>query len=191
MIWTLTKEAKDILQKYSWFQTKIIILIKKGTKKHTWFQTTSCFAAVFIFNRVSWLLSCLITRLHISRLTLTWQSLDVTVHRKWECRWESWPRRQWEIRHLGSKPPITDSLANLRGGMLEAESEGETESRTWAAAHVPWMRFPNKVKKCIVHGLCWWLRQWGICLQSGRPGFSSWVRKIPWRRKEQLQSSCL
>ena len=28
--------------------------------------------------------------------------------------------------------------------------------------------------------LPWWLRQWRICLQCGRPGFSPWVGKIPW-----------
>ena len=29
----------------------------------------------------------------------------------------------------------------------------------------------------------WWLRWKRICLQSRRPRFSPWVRKIPWRRK--------
>ena len=29
----------------------------------------------------------------------------------------------------------------------------------------------------------WWLRQQGTCRQNGRPGFDSWVRKIPWRRE--------
>ena len=33
------------------------------------------------------------------------------------------------------------------------------------------------------HGLPWWLRQYSICLQWGRPGFNPWVGKIPWRRK--------
>ena len=31
-------------------------------------------------------------------------------------------------------------------------------------------------------GLPWWLRQRRICLQYGRPGFSPWVGKIPWKR---------
>ena len=31
-------------------------------------------------------------------------------------------------------------------------------------------------------GLPWWLRWWRICLQCRRPGFSSWVGKILWRR---------
>ena len=31
--------------------------------------------------------------------------------------------------------------------------------------------------------LPWWLRQYSICLQWGRPGFNPWVGKIPWRRK--------
>ena len=34
-------------------------------------------------------------------------------------------------------------------------------------------------------GLSWWLRWWRICLQCRRPGFDSWVGKIPWRRKWQ------
>ena len=28
----------------------------------------------------------------------------------------------------------------------------------------------------------WGLRQWKICLQCRRPGFSPWVGKIPWRK---------
>ena len=28
-----------------------------------------------------------------------------------------------------------------------------------------------------------WLRGWRICLPCGRPAFSPWVRKIPWRRE--------
>ena len=31
----------------------------------------------------------------------------------------------------------------------------------------------------------WWLRGQSVHLQCGRPGFSPWVRKIPWRRKWQ------
>ena len=31
-------------------------------------------------------------------------------------------------------------------------------------------------------GLPWWLRQWRICLQCGRPAFNPWVAKIRWRR---------
>ena len=33
--------------------------------------------------------------------------------------------------------------------------------------------------------LPWWLRWWRICLQCRRPGFDSWVGKIPWRREWQ------
>ena len=43
-----------------------------------------------------------------------------------------------------------------------------------------------------LHGDIWqqffvplWLRRWRICLQCRRPGFDSWVRKIPWRREWQ------
>ena len=31
--------------------------------------------------------------------------------------------------------------------------------------------------------LSWWLRWSRICLQCRRPGFSLWVRKVPWRKK--------
>ena len=34
-------------------------------------------------------------------------------------------------------------------------------------------------------GLPWWLRQWRIHLQCGRPGFNPWLEKIPWRKKWQ------
>ena len=32
-------------------------------------------------------------------------------------------------------------------------------------------------------GLPWWLRWLRICLQCRRPGFNSWIGKIPWRRE--------
>ena len=42
------------------------------------------------------------------------------------------------------------------------------------------------VARCVFLGwLPWWLRQLSVCLQCGRPGFDSWVRNIPWRRKWQ------
>ena len=34
-------------------------------------------------------------------------------------------------------------------------------------------------------GIPCWLRQYSVCLQWGRPGFDTWVVKIPWRRKWQ------
>ena len=33
------------------------------------------------------------------------------------------------------------------------------------------------------NGLPWWLRQLRICLQCRKPGFDSWMGKIPWRRE--------
>ena len=43
-------------------------------------------------------------------------------------------------------------------------------------------------KATLLHMECcpWWLRQQRICLQCRRPGFNSWVGKIPWRREWQL-----
>ena len=35
-------------------------------------------------------------------------------------------------------------------------------------------------------GFPWWLRQYRIHLQCGRPGFNPWFGKIPWRREWQV-----
>ena len=39
------------------------------------------------------------------------------------------------------------------------------------------------VHNILGNGLPTWLRWWRIHLQCRRPGFSPWVRKVPWRRK--------
>ena len=42
--------------------------------------------------------------------------------------------------------------------------------------------------KAVVYltmGLPWWLRWWRVCLQCRRPGFDTWVWKIPWRGEWQ------
>ena len=43
----------------------------------------------------------------------------------------------------------------------------------------------KKVGSYPSHWLPWWLRCYRIRLQCGRPGFSPWVGKIPWRRECQ------
>ena len=43
----------------------------------------------------------------------------------------------------------------------------------------------------ILLGLPWWLRQWSVCLQCGRPRFDPRVRKISCRRKWQPTSVLL
>ena len=35
-----------------------------------------------------------------------------------------------------------------------------------------------------IYGLLWWLTWLRILLQCRRPGFDSWVRKMPWRSKK-------
>ena len=37
----------------------------------------------------------------------------------------------------------------------------------------------------MIIGIPWWLSQWNVYPQFGRPGFYPWVGKIPWRRKWQ------
>ena len=41
------------------------------------------------------------------------------------------------------------------------------------------------IRSLITLGRRWWLRQWRIHLQRMRPGFKSWVGKVPWRRAWQ------
>ena len=43
-------------------------------------------------------------------------------------------------------------------------------------------RSPGQGIDSRIHGLPWWLRQLRICLQCKRPGFNSWVGKIPQRK---------
>ena len=37
----------------------------------------------------------------------------------------------------------------------------------------------------LISGHLWWLRQWRIYLQRGRPEFDPWVGQIPWRKTWQ------
>ena len=43
--------------------------------------------------------------------------------------------------------------------------------------------FPLTVTTSHAHGAFLVAQQWRICLQCGRPSFSPWVGKIPWRRE--------
>ena len=51
----------------------------------------------------------------------------------------------------------------------------------WASSRVKWNIIRN-LATSIGIWVPWWLRWWRICLQRGRPGFSLWVGKSPWRR---------
>ena len=51
--------------------------------------------------------------------------------------------------------------------------------------------YTNKMDNLEEMGLPWWLRQWRICLQCGKPGFDPWVGKIPWRREWQEMNKFL
>ena len=63
-----------------------------------------------------------------------------------------------------------------------ASVHGVTESQTWLS---DWTELS-------VYEFPWWLRWWRICLQCRRPGFTTWVGKILWRRAcNPLQYSCL
>ena len=44
-------------------------------------------------------------------------------------------------------------------------------------------------KRHLQHSLPWWLRCKSVCLQCGRPGFDSWVEKIPLEKEMATHSS--
>ena len=50
----------------------------------------------------------------------------------------------------------------------------------WLACSLRFRMVLRKVKR-----LAWLLGQWSVYLQCGRPRFSPWVGKIPWKRKWQ------
>ena len=52
---------------------------------------------------------------------------------------------------------------------------------------LPWVFSPLVGSLISIKELCQ-LRWWRICLQYWRPGFDSWVGKIPWRREWQPTS---
>ena len=77
----------------------------------------------------------------------------------------------------GNGNPLQCScLENPRdGGAWWAAVYGVAQSRRW----LKWLSIALQVR------LPWWLRRKSVCLQCGRPGFNSWVGKIPWRRQWQ------
>ena len=85
----------------------------------------------------------------------------------------------------GSSQPGTQ-VSRIMGGILYQLSHREAR-QTWVLSHEEdWVTknwcFWTAV---LVKTLPWWLRWKSICLQRGRPGFSPWVGKTPWRRKLQ------
>ena len=87
---------------------------------------------------------------------------------------------------------------NYKQGKKRSCPKGKTQ--TWyhfqsRKYFQPWRRTNNKGASTTVQitgdsiwdldGLSWWLRRETVHLQCRRPGFSSWVGKIPWRREWQ------
>ena len=55
--------------------------------------------------------------------------------------------------------------------------------KTGLACMRSWVQSPGTPSSYF--GFPWWLRQYRIRLQCGRPGFNPWFGKIPWRREWQ------
>ena len=66
----------------------------------------------------------------------------------------------------------------LSSGLFLLPNRRPSAARVTVVVPIGWHCLP-------VQGLPWWLRQYSVCLQCGRPGFNPWVGKKPWRRKWQ------
>ena len=93
---------------------------------------------------------------------------------------------------LMDQPPSTQQVlpGHLPGPCPAVSANYNIESWRYSSTSV--------CGKCCCHaqstekrGIRWWLRWSRICLQYGRPGFNTWVGKIPWGKGMATQSSIL
>ena len=125
----------------------------------------------------------------------------------------SWVQALWCVTLPGKghgNPLHYSCLENPMGrGAWQATVLGVAKSRTWLrlglskylpgtwlSTHLGCVKNPPKFPWTWYFGILWrppwWLRWYSVCLQCGRPEFDPWVRKIPWRRNDNLlQCSCL
>ena len=69
-------------------------------------------------------------------------------------------------------------LAGRGGHVLQSwPARDIIECESWGRCHKGMVSFSQ------IPLLPWWLGQWKICPQCGRPSFNPWVRKILWRRE--------
>ena len=84
---------------------------------------------------------------------------------------------------LGSIPGLERFPGEGNGNSLQYSC---LENPMGGGAWCPWgHKELDMTERLHFLGLPWSLRWLSICLQCGRPGFHSWVGKIPWRRKWQ------
>lgn len=96
--------------------------MKKRAKKYTESGITSHLAASFVSSLVSWLLSHLITRSHISRLTLSWHKAQVCWAQK---------TRAWNVQ-FGLVNSSQGFFDQFQSTSAEGWEEGKRPSRPWA-----------------------------------------------------------
>ena len=91
----------------------------------------------------------------------------------WGLTWEGFEEAGRKLVGLG-----VESWEPKSGGLLLTSKGGLAGLRQ--SAH---RCFMFSCVSLLCQGSPVWLRQLRVCLQWGRPGFDSWVGKIPWRRE--------
>ena len=87
----------------------------------------------------------------------------------------------WNRHYVRNLPLSVWALGVVFGSAESWNTCGLYQVRSWI---VPCCWAWMLLLLCSVF-LPWWLSQSGVCLPRGRPGFTPWVGKIPWRRKWQ------
>ena len=98
---------------------------------------------------------------------LSWASLVAQRLKCLPAMWETW------VRSLG------------REDCLEKEMATHSSILAW---RIPWMEEPRKdsdTTEQLHFHFTWWFSGKEFHLQCRRPGYHSWVGKIPWRQKGQ------
>ena len=95
-----------------------------------------------------------------------------------------------QCRKVKSESKVTQSCLTLRNPM-DCSLPGSSVHGIFQARVLEWVAIAfshsnaSTSQSYTLSRLPWWLRQQRIHLQYRRPGFDSWVGKIPWRREWQ------
>ena len=74
---------------------------------------------------------------------------------------------------------------SIPGGECQSLCKEKTLCSRSCSQRSNWSMLKSLLSPCVIGFGRQWLRGYSICPQGGSPGFTPWVRKIPWRRKWQ------